>query len=230
MGETNNPEGDVKTSTGAEGLTSEKETPTLTESQAKAREAKARSDALSDLGRLKKAAEDARKVAEAAINRLQEREEQDLKREEEAAQGDPEKLSAIRLRREANKAKAEAEEERRKLEVDRADIQTQRQEVLQHHADRLSEKYNVDASTLLKYGGDNKASLEELAKSYGERAGESKKGRMTSPPDSGKTKGAPGSQTLEQLMAKDVKKMTYPEKLEHKKALEEATKATRSAT
>uniref|UniRef100_A0A6M3KLH4 Capsid protein n=1 Tax=viral metagenome TaxID=1070528 RepID=A0A6M3KLH4_9ZZZZ len=187
------------TSDGKGGSTSsEQETPTLTIAQAKALADKARSDALAEVGRLQKAAEQANNIAQGAIRRLREREEEDLRREEEAARGDPERLSTFRSKQAALRAKAEAEEERRKLEEDKSDIQTQRQEVIEHRADRLSEKYNVEPSLLLKYGGTTKESMEELAKSFGERttpAGDTTEqhyGRMTGPPDSGKTKGSGG--------------------------------------
>ena len=180
------------------GTTSTDDTPTLTTSQAKALADKARSDALAEVGRLQKAAEQSNKIAQDAIRRLREREEEDLRREEEAAKDDPERLSTFRSKQTAMRAKAEAEEERRKLEEEKADIQTQRQEVIEHRAERLSEKYNVDSSLLLKYGGMTKDSMEELAKSFGERttpAGDTTEqhyGRMTGPPDSGKTKGSGG--------------------------------------
>ena len=180
------------------GTTSTDDTPTLTTSQAKALADKARSDALAEVGRLQKAAEQSNKIAQDAIRRLREREEEDLRREEEAAKEDPEKLSTFRSKQTAMRAKAEAEEERRKLEEEKADIQTQRQEVIEHRAERLAEKYNVDSSLLLKYGGTTKDSMEELAKSFGERTTSSgdyqmqPHGRMTSPPDSGKTAGSGG--------------------------------------
>jgi len=199
-------------STGKGGSTSsEQETPTLTTTQAKALADKARSDALAEVGRLQKAAEQSNKIAQDAIRRLREREEEDLRREEEAAKDDPERLSTFRSKQTAMRAKAEAEEERRKLEEEKADIQTQRQEVIEHRAERLAEKYNVDSSLLLKYGGTTKDSMEELAKSFGERTAESGDtktqtfGRMTSPPDSGKTAGSGG------LTAQQVKRMSPQE-------------------
>lgn len=228
MGETNDPQGDVKTPTGDKGQTP-KEDQTFTQEQVDAQIAKAKSDATADYKRLEAEVKRSQSVAEGAIKRLKDIEDAQLRADEEAAKDDPEKLSAIQLRRSALKERAEVAEERLKVETDRAELLTERQAIRQHRADRLSEKYNVTTETLLKYGGDSAEGMEELAKSYGERTDESgkpKKGRMTEPPDKGKTKGAPGSQTLEELLAVDVKKLTYSEKLEHKKALEEATKTT----
>lgn len=186
-----------------------KETPTLTESQVRVREAKARNDALAEVGRLRKAADDANKIAQDVVRRLQQREEADLAREEEAIKDDPEKLSALRLKRDAIRIKAEVEEIKRTTEVEKAEIQSGRQEILQHHADRLSERYNVNADILLKYGGNSKSSLEDLAKSYGEKVSDESKIRVTSPPDSGKTKGGGKELTVE-----DVKKMSPQERFE----------------
>lgn len=180
------------TSEGQGGNTPEQETPTFTKKQADALVVKARSDALAEVGRLKKAADDANRIAQDVLKRLQTREQEDMRREEEAAKDDPEKLSALQMRRQAQQEKIAVEEDRRRVEADRTEIQTQRQEILEHRAERLAEKYNADAALLLKYGGSSKESMEELAKSFGERTstGESPKGRMTTSPDSGKTKGS----------------------------------------
>ena len=200
-----------KSSDGKGGSTSTEETPTLTTSQAKALTDKARSDALAEVGRLKKSADQSNKIAQDAIRRLREREEEDLRREEESAKNDPDKLSTFRLKQQAIKAKAEADEARREAEEAQADIQTQRQEILEHRAERLSERYSVESSLLLKYGGTTKESMEELAKSFGERtstSGETEtltKGRMTSSPDSGKTTGSGG------LTVKQAEKMSPEE-------------------
>lgn len=182
------------TSAGGEGSTSEQETPTLTESQAKVRETKARSDALAEVGRLRKAAEESHQIAQDVVRRLQEREEADFKRDEESAKDDPDKLSALRLRREASRKIAEADEKTKQAEAKEAEVQTQRQEILAFNAERLADKYNVSFEVLLKYGGGTKAAMEELAKSYGERTEpegrtETSATRMTEAPDRGKTKG-----------------------------------------
>ena len=179
-----------QTSAGEEGNTSEQEDPTLTESQAKARENKARSDALAEVGRYRKAAEDATRITRDVTKRLQEREEAELKREEEAVKDDPAKLTALGMKREALKSKREAEELLQKAEEKEAEIQNKEKAILRHHADRLAERYSIDADTLLKFGGATEDSLADLAKKFGEKTptGESKD-RETEAPDSGRTKG-----------------------------------------
>lgn len=194
---TENQKGDT-TSTGDDGSTS-KESPTLTESQAKAREAKARSDALAELGRIRKAADDANKAATAALKRLQEKEDADLAREEEMAKDDPSELSRIRRRRLDVEREAKIAERETK-------VKGQLERLLQINAKALSKQYNVSEETLVKYAGDDADSMEELAKSYGERAGESRKTRMTESPDNGKTKGGGAGLTRE-----DVEKMSPEE-------------------
>ena len=196
MSEPNNPEGD-KTPSGAKGETSEQEL-TFTQKQVDTLVGKAKSDTLTDYKRLEAEFKRSQSVAEAAIKRLRTIEENQLRAEEEAVRDDPERLSALRMKREAFQAKTEAEELKRQTEQEKTEIQSQRQEILQHHADRFSERYNVDASVLLKYGGASRDSLEDLAKSFGERtepAGEpqNETTRMKSPPDSGKTKGTGGN-------------------------------------
>jgi len=180
----------------SDGSTQE-ETPTLTESQVKVREAKARNDALSEIGRLEKAMQGYKSIAEGTLARLKEKEAADLAREEEALQGDPDKVSAFRIKQAGIKAKADAEEILRKVEEKEALIQTRAQKFIGSTARELAGKYNVTVETLLKYGGDSDEALQELAMSYGERQGGT--ARVTEAPDSGKTKGAGKGLTKEDL-------------------------------
>lgn len=205
--ETTPQQGD-QTSAGDSGTTSE-EKPTLTITQARAMSAKDRSDALAELGRIKKAAEDNGRIAQDALRRLQEYEEGALRREEEAAKDDPDKLSAIRERRTSARRVAEAEAKERQVAARESEFQAQLQELLSIRAERLSEKYNASQDVLLKYGGGTKESMEELAKTFGERKtapGETKT-RVTSPPDSGKNTGGG-----KQLTKEDVAKMSPEER------------------
>lgn len=187
---------DTTTSEGTEDTP--QETQTFTEEQVEKMVSKARSDALSEVGRIKKSADDSYKIAQDALKRLQAREEADLQRELEQVRDDPEKLSAVRIKQEAIKQRAEAEAKMREVEREKAEIQTQRSEVLGIYAERLAEKYNVSSDTIVKFGGGSKDNMQELAKSFGERVamkvaqpdGAGTQSRMTSPPDSGRTKGA----------------------------------------
>ena len=195
-----------------EGGTTPEETLTLTESQAQAREAKARSDALAELGRIKKAADDANKAAADAVRRLQEREDAEMAKAEEAAKDDPDALSRIRRERQTKEREAKLAERETK-------IQTQYARVIQTTAKALEGQYNVSAETLLKFAPQDADAMEELAKSYGERKEEGEPEtkptkRMTQEPDSGKTKGGGAGLTIA-----DVAKMSPTERHERAKEI-----------
>lgn len=211
MGENDNVNQGDKTSEGQNASTSTNENPTFTTDQVNKMVSKARSDALAEVGRLRKATEDAIKSAQMASQRLQKMEEAQLRAEEESAKDDPAKLSALQLRRQAQQRAAEVEAEKQKLEAERSEILTQRQEIREHRAEKLAEKYSVDTNVLLKYGGESKDAMEELAKSFGERKpGESMATRTVTAPDSGRTKGGSSGLTVEQ-----VKKMSPQELNQH---------------
>ena len=211
VGETKILKGAVKETPEGDGQTPE-ENPTLTRKQADALVAKATHNSLTDYKRLETEFNRSQSVAQAAINRLKAMEEQQLRAEEEAVRDDPDRLSALRLRREATKEKQEAAEERQKVAEEKAEILTQRQEILSSHAERLAEKYNVKPEHLLKYGGTSKDSLEELAQTYGEREDKPEVEVKTTPKVvtySGKTKGGSAG-----LTGADVKKMSATERKE----------------
>ncbi len=200
MGETDTPQGDIQTPAVEEGQTPEQDL-THTQKQVDAIEAKARSDERADVGRLKKAAEESNRIAQSALKRLQEREDADLAREEEAVKDDPDKFSALRLKRDALRIKAEVEDKMQIVEQKETDIQTQREVIQKHSAEMLAEKYSVTSDTLLRFGADG---MEELAKSFGERIPGESLVRVTTPPDTGKTKGGTPSgrkPTLEEVKA-----------------------------
>ena len=194
-----------------DGLTPD-ETPTLTKKEAEALVAKATHNTLTDYKRLETEFNRSQSVAQAAISRLKVMEDQQLRAEEESVKDDPERLSALRLKREAVRLKQEAEEEMQKVETGRAEVKTQYQEILTSHAERLSEKYNVKPEYLLKYGGTSKGSMEELAQTYGERTAELPGETKTNQPKkvvtySGQTKGGSAGLTMA-----DVAKMSVAER------------------
>ena len=199
-----------KTSVVDDETTSKEEVPTFTREQVDAEKAKARSDALTEVGRLRKAAEDAARIAKSVTERLQKREEEDMRREEEAAEGDQSKLTSIQLRRQAIKAQADADERIRRAEEKEAELQTRPREILTFNADMLAGKYDVSSDTLLKFGGETKGSMEELAKSYGER-NNVVSNRMKEAPDSGKTKGSGKGLTVD-----DIKNMSPQERFDRR--------------
>jgi len=198
MGETDNPQGEIETPEGNEGQTP-KESPTFTPEQVSAAVAKAKSDTLTDYKRLEAEFKRSQSVAEAALKRLKTIEEENYRREEEMVRNDPDELSRVRRRRQ------DAEREAR-LEEREAKIQTQLDRVLQSTARDLSKQYNVTEETLRKYGGGDAESIEELAKSYGERGNSTTK-RMTESPDPGRTKDLGAD-----LTAADLEKMSPEER------------------
>jgi len=196
MGEPNNPQGEVTTPGGKEGQTPET-TKTLTpEVEALISKANA---ALTNYGRLEAEFKRSQSVAQAALTRLKEMDEEKYREQEEVNKDNPDELSRIRRRRQDTEREAKLAERETK-------IKTQLDRVLQTTAKSLSIQYNVSLENLLKYGGEDAESMEELVKSYGERKGESEKIRMKEPPDEGKTKGGGAGLTVE-----DVKKMSPDE-------------------
>jgi len=180
-------------------------TETLTRIEHEAAVAKAKSDALADVGRLRKSLEENTRIANAAMTRLKEIEEENYRRQEIDAQDDPTRLSEIRRERRLKEKEAEvADKETR--------ISTQLQKLLQVNAKALSSQYNVTDDILLRYAGEDADKMEELAKSYGERKGKGDVRRMTQEPDSGKTTGGGAGLTRE-----DIAKMS-PEEVNRRSA------------
>ena len=140
-------------------------------------------------------------VATAAIAQAKEIQEEGYRKEERAAEGDDPELARIRKRR-------QDAERATKLEERETKVQTQLNKAMTATAKALSGQYNINEEALLKYAGEDADSMEELAKSYGERTpGEPKTvTRMTDPPESGKTIGGNTG-----LTAEDVKKMSPEE-------------------
>lgn len=211
-GETKDPKGEDKTSAGDKGSTSEQETQTFTKEAVDAIKDDADkrvSDALAEAGRATKAAELAAKTARDSEERLRRNEEERWNEQEAAAQDNTEELGRIRKRRQDAQRASNLEGRERKAEQKEADNQTQTQSIRTFDAERLAEKYNVTSESLLEYGGETKATMEKLAKSYGERTSsegesETEANRMKKPPDTGKTKGTAGQgkkPSLEEVQA-----------------------------
>lgn len=202
MGETNKAqtsENNVSTSTEPQGSTSEQTPSTFTKEQVDSLIQKATRDAKTEVGRLSKLNSNLIQQSKNVIDRVT-KHFGDL---EELVQDDPAKLTAIRNRKESLDSDIRAETDRERREQELAEIK-------EYRVGKLAEKYNVDPAIILKYGGESKDSMEELAKSFGERkVAESNTEpqnvqttqgqRMTSPPDSGKTKGGGGGLTKEQV-------------------------------
>lgn len=206
MGDDQEAQGDVLT-LDAEGGQTPQKPETFTQTQVDAAIAKARNNTTTDVGRLQKALDESNRIAQSALRRLKEVEDEDYRRQEEASKDDPDELSRIRQRRRDAERQANLEEREAK-------VKTQLQHLTQTNAKTLASEYNVSADMLLKYAGDDVNKMEELAKSYGERQGKSEKPakRMTEAPDSGKTIGASKG-----LRKEDVAKMS-PEEQNRRRA------------
>jgi hypothetical protein len=100
----------------------ETSTPTYTEEQVAQREQKARSDALSDLGRIRAESERSRKAAEDALARLEKLQEAQRQAELEAAQDDPAELRRIKAEQETAKLQARLAERETELNSHREKV------------------------------------------------------------------------------------------------------------
>ena len=166
------------------------ETQTFTKKQVDDAIAKAKSDATADYKRLEASFKTSQSVGEAALSRLKAIEEQQYRQQEEAFRDDPDKLSALQMRRDADKRHADVEDKLRVVNAKEAEIQTREQRYLTTDASILATQYNVQAEVLLRFGGGTKESMEDLAKSYGlKNAPAQSYVRQTEPPDDGRTKG-----------------------------------------
>ena len=178
---------DVTTSENTEETSTTPET--FTEEQVKERETKARSDALAEVGRLKKATEDAIKAATRANERIVQMLKDQEDAELEANRDDVEKISAIKERQARRRVESELVETRQKLEDEQAKTTEAQKAEAEHTKERnareVATRLGVDAKTLIKFTDGSVEAMEDLAKSL------PKKGEPLKP-DSGKTTGGSG--------------------------------------
>ena len=171
--------------------TSGKEPETFTREQVEEEKRKAKSDALADIGRIKKSADTAIKAVQAAeerINRmLKEQEEAEL----ETARDEPDKLTVIRerhARREAETKLAQIEQELEEERAKTAEAQeAEAESTKERNAREIASRLGVDAKTLMKFTDGSTEAMEELA-----RVLPGKGETTTLKPDSGKTIGGSG--------------------------------------
>ena len=193
-------------------------TQTFTKEQVEERERKAKSDALADIGRYKKSADNAIKAAQAAeerINRMLKQQEED----ELAAHSDePDRLAVIRERQTRRTAESELAKTKQELEEEKAKTQEAQQaeakSTQERNAREIATRLGVDAKTLMKFTDGSTEAMEELAKVLPKK-GEAR----TLTPDSGKTTG--GGKTFKEseiLTSLDPSKMT-PAQI-HEKVME----------
>lgn len=213
-------QGDI-TSAQQDGSTSG-ETELLPKSTVEAMVSKARSDALSELGRYKKAADEAVRQVQAVEERLSRLQEERFEAELEAVKEDPDRLREIRQRQRETKERMSAETERRRWESEKAayDERIKKAETIERRdlAREIATEFNVDYKTLEKFGTDRETMV-ELAKSL-PKSGDAQGGqgsRVTEPPESGKTKGI----STRKLTLEAVQKMTPEERAKRFKEIVE---------
>lgn len=174
--------------------TSETEPETFTREQVVERERKVRSDALSELGRLKKANESFAKantkIQERMDRMIREQEDEELAR----AEGEPEKLSAIKERQAKRRVESKLADTERERDEEKEKRQ-QAEDIIgestkEQNAREIAARLGVDAKRLIKlskHTDGSKEVMEEIAQEL------PKKGEKTTlKPDSSKTSGVSG--------------------------------------
>ena len=199
MGETDNVVQDPA-SVEASRSTSEPETPTLTETQAKDRETKAVSDALAVAGRTAtkltqretavKAQEDSFKTRQDALDA---RDKELDNRDERGFEGNAEAITSVQAKAKLRADQRALAEDRRKLDQDKvqhqADIEAANATKKEIQIWEVAQKYGVDANALKELNLDTPEQIESVAKAMSAGKAPKKPGeKETKEPDSGKTK------------------------------------------
>lgn len=166
---------------------------TYTREQAQKLVQKARSDALSEIGRLRKESEKAIKAAQEANLRLKHYEKERDEAELAAAQDEPEKITALQERQKRRAAEAELTEARAKLEEATSQLSEYSAKEAESGkltlAQQMAAKHGVDEKVLSKIAKttDGKAeTIEEIAKVLPKVQGQQ---RQTLRPDSNRSHG-----------------------------------------
>lgn len=183
--------------------TSDKDEETFTKEQLGEAERKGKSDALAEVGRMKKSTENAIKAAQAAETRIDQMIKDQEDAELRAAAGDDEKLSAIKerqLRRvvEANLVKMTSELSEKKEELETANAEKAKN-AKERNAREVASRLGVDTKLLVKlaaFTDDTIEAIEEIAKSLPKK-GDTKTLKV----DSGKTTGGGTTLTVKQIEA-----------------------------
>ena len=189
MGEPNEKQ-DVETSAEQED-TSKTEPETFTREQVEESARKSKSDALAEIGRYKKSADNAIKSVRAAEERIDRMLKQQEDDELEAAKEEPDRLSAIKERQTRRRVESELAKTKSELDGEKAKT-TEAQEAeakstKERNAREIATRRVVDAKTLIKFTDGSIEAMEELARSL------PKKGEATTlKPDSGRTTGGSG--------------------------------------
>lgn len=178
------------TSAGQKG-TSQPETPTLTEAQAKARETKAVSDALAKAGRIAKQLEQKEAAITARQAELDARQKALDDAELEAIKGDPDLETQYRRKQDFAKKETALAADRRKLEQEKIEHQTEIDAARASKKEitiwEIAQRHGVDANTLKELNLETPEQIESVAKAMA--AGKAAEPPPGGEPDSLKTKG-----------------------------------------
>lgn len=200
MGETDNNVQDPASVKG-DSSTSEDNTPTLTETQAKERETKAVSDALAAAGRTATKLtqrETAVKVQEDSFKTRQDeldaRDRELTTRDERGFEGNAEAITGVQARQQLRADQRKLADDQRKLDQDKlthqADIDAANATKKEITIWEIAQKYGVDANALKELNLDTPEQIESVAKAMSAGKAPKKPGeKETKEPDSGKTKG-----------------------------------------
>ena len=184
---------DVETSEDTKG-TSDKDPETFTKERHDEDVRKAKSDALAEVGRYKKSADDAIKAVKATEARI----DQMLKDQEDAeladAEGNAEKLDAIKERQGKRRAENELAKVRQELDENKEKVrlldEKEVESTKERNAREIASRLDVDAKRLVKlakFTDGSTEAIEEIAQELPKR-GEAKTLKV----DSGKTTGGSG--------------------------------------
>ena len=181
---------DDKTSEDTKG-TSEKEPETFTKEQRDEDVRKAKSDALAEVGRLKKSADDAIKAVKATEARIEKMLKDQEDGELEDARDNAEKLTAIRERQGKRRAEAELAKVQQELDENKERIklldEKEVESTKERNAREVASRLEVDAKRLVKlakFTDGSPEAIEEIAKEL-----PTKEEKTPLKVDSGKTTG-----------------------------------------
>ena len=160
---------------GATPSAAEPGTSTFTQEQVEAAVNKARSDVLSEIGRLRKSSEEAVKTAQAATDRLDRMLKEQDDRELETASGDRQQLLAIQERQKRRAAESELVRVRQERDQQAEQLKQAEAERGERRRERtvtdVAERFKVDPvrlANMAKFTDGSPEAIEDAAKTLGE--------------------------------------------------------------
>lgn len=216
-----NPQDGAKPGTGDAGTSQGNDT--FTKAQVEEAVRKARSDAMADVGRLRKAVDDAMKVANAATERLTRFQKDQEEAELAAVKDDPDKLTSIRARQRAKELEAQLAERDAKLSEANTKLaeynQKEAEEAKGKVAREVAKELEVDAATLVKLAKYTDGSLEAIKDIASTLPKKQESNNNPSPnfrPDSNRTSGGASKtvmQTKQDYISGRINAVQYEEQL-----------------